>query len=270
MYGCGARAEPKKETMPTPFTAKDVVDYLDQCIIDEPYCFFMDLQHGYFCTANSRLTLYADEYRWAIVFEKSGYANRAGRIELELNFFGNCLRNLDRGGANDRYLCNAKFITLVDEDALSEIESDFEQVSPSATSVRLRGEPMQIPSTKDGFAKWIPDIHDDKGLGERPTFEDLGRFLAFEYTGFCRATDAEKRLCLPADLPEVMVVDEWHHRFYYHYKNGPDNELMGDAPSTYQTFPLLADVLATRDPLRFRPTLPPNNHWSNWPEAGQL
>jgi hypothetical protein len=205
----------------------------------------MHLQHGYFYTANSRLTLYADENRWAIVFEKNGYANRVSCIELELNFFGNCLQNLDRGGANDRYVCNAKSITLVDEDALSEIASDFEQVSPSATSVRLRGEPVRIPSTKEEFAKWIPDIHDDKGLGERPTFDDLGRFLAFEYADRCRATHAEKRLCLPADLPEVMVVDEWHHRFYYHYKNGPDNELMGDAPSTYETFPLLADVLAT-------------------------
>jgi len=45
---------------------------------------------------------------------------------------------------------------------------------------------------------------------------------------------------------------------------------MGDAPGTYETFPLLADVLATRNPSRFRPALPPNNHWSHWPEAGQL
>jgi hypothetical protein len=84
-------------------TAQDVVNYLDNCVIDEPYCFFMDLQHGYFCTANSRLTLSADETRWAIVFEKNGYANRRLRIGVELNFFGNCLCNLDRAGANDRY-----------------------------------------------------------------------------------------------------------------------------------------------------------------------
>jgi hypothetical protein len=30
-----------------------------------------------------------------------------------------------------------------------------------------------------------------------------------------------------------MTMDAWHHRFYYHYNNGPDNVLMGDAPSTY-------------------------------------
>lgn len=90
--------------MPAHFVAKDVIYHLDSCVIGEPYCFFMDLGHGYLYTANSRLTLYADEGRWAIVFEKSGYANRGGRIELELNFFGNCLHNLDRAGADDRGL----------------------------------------------------------------------------------------------------------------------------------------------------------------------
>ncbi len=256
--------------MPARFTAKDVVDHLDNCIIDEPCCFFMNLQHGYFYTANSRLTLYADESRWAIVFEKNGYANRGLRIDLELNFFGNCLHNLDRAGADDRHVCNAKWPTLVDGDDLDEIASGFEQVSPSATSVKLRGTPVRLPSTKEGYAKWVPNIRDDNGYAERPTFWDLARFLAFEYADLCRATEAEKRQCLPADLPEIMPVDEWQHRFYYHYVNGPDNELMGDAPSTYETFPLLAEVLATCDPSRFRPTLPPNNHWSNWPEAGQL
>lgn len=258
--------------MPASFTARDVIEYLDECVIDEPYCFFMDLEHGYFCTANSRLTLYADGSRWAIVFEKSGYHNRGREIGLELNFFGNCLQNLDRAGADDRYICNAKTFTLVDWDALKEIESGFESVSPAATSVRLRGKPVKIPATKDEFARWVPGI-----LGEvedqefpRPNFEDLGRFLAFAYADLCRATDAEKRLCLPADLPEIMTLDEWHHRYYYHCVNGPDNKLVGDAPSTYETFPLLAEVLATRDPSRFHPKLPPSNHWTNWPEAGRL
>ena len=256
--------------MPAHFTAKDVTGYLDNCIIDEPYCFFMNLQHGSFYTANSRLTLYADVSRWAIVFEKNGYANRGLRVDIELNFFGNCLRNLDRAGAEDRYVCNAKFVTLVDGDDLDEIASDFEQVSLSAATVRVRGKPVQLPSAKEGYARWVPDIHVDNGYCERPVFCDLARFLAFEYAELCRATDDEKGQCLPADLPEIMTVDQWHHRFYYHYNDGLRDVVMGDAPSTYETFPLLAEVLATRDPSRFCPALPPNNHWSNWPEAGAL
>ncbi len=69
---------------------------------------------------------------------------------------------------------------------------------------------------------------------------------------------------------EIMTLDEWHHRHYSHYVNGPDNKLMGNAPCSYETFPLIAEVLATGDSSRFRPTLPPNTYWSNWPDAGSL
>lgn len=256
--------------MSQPFVAKDVIDYLDTCIIDEPYCFFMDLEHGYFHTANSRLTLYADGVHWAIVFEKNGYANRGGRIEFELNYFGNCLRTLDRAGADDRYVCNAKYVTLADGEALQAIASDFEQVSLDASRVIVRGQSVPLPPAMAGFARWIPDIEDDKGFPGRPNFCDLARYLAFEHADLCRATDAEKRMCLPPDLPHLMMIDAWHHRSYHHYRNGTDDELIGDAPSTYETFPLIAEVLAARDPSRFRPTLPANNHWSNWPVAGAL
>lgn len=44
----------------------------------------------------------------------------------------------------------------------------------------------------------------------------------------------------------------------------------GDAPSSYETYRLIAEVLANRDPARWRPTLTPNNHWTNWPQAGSL
>jgi len=37
--------------MPANFTAKDVIDYLDRCIIEKPLLFFMDLQHSYTYTA---------------------------------------------------------------------------------------------------------------------------------------------------------------------------------------------------------------------------
>jgi hypothetical protein len=252
------------------FTAQDVIGFLDRCIIDNPCWFFMDLEHGYFYTANSRLTLYADDSRWAIVFEKNGYANRATTIMLELNFYGNCLQNLERAGADGRYSHNAKFLDLVAGDALDAISSDFEQVSLAATSVKLRDRLVEIPSSKARYVTWVPDIlEDDAGGRARPTFADLARFLAFEYADLCRATDTEKRACLPADVPEIMTVDQWHHRHYYYFA-GSEAEVMGDPPSIYETFPLLAEVLVTRDPSRFRPTLPPTNHWSNWPEAGSL
>jgi hypothetical protein len=44
---------------------------------DLTYGFWLDLEHGYCETVGSRIHLYADEDRWAVVAEKSGYANRA-------------------------------------------------------------------------------------------------------------------------------------------------------------------------------------------------
>ena len=69
------------------FTADNVLEFMDNCVVKEPCWFFMELDHGYFHTANSRLTLYADNTRWAIVFEKNGYANRGYRIEVETHYF---------------------------------------------------------------------------------------------------------------------------------------------------------------------------------------
>src|SRR5262245_9472715 len=270
--------------MPASFTAKDVVDHLDCCIIENPLWHFMELQHPYIYTANSRLTLYADDSRWAIVFEKNGYENRNDTIMLELNFFGNCLQDLERGGAGNRYTSNARYLTLLDGDAWEEIRSDLAQgLWPTATSAKLRDHTVQLPATKQQYAKWIPEIDDHgtvqrardprtgqefdipAGLG-RPAEYDLARYLAFEYADLCRATDAEKRSSLPAELAEIMMVDEWHHRYYECYRRGPHEQVMGDPPSTYETFPLLAEVLVARDPSGFHPTLAPNNHWSNWRE----
>ena len=251
-----------------PFTAQDVLAELDDCVNRE-YCFFMDLEHGYFHTANSRLSLFADSERWAIVFEKSGFANRGGRIELELNYFGNCLENLDGAGLDDQFECNAKWIDLVSGDALEEVELEAygERVSPEATQVRLRDGYVPIPSPRAEPRKWLPYINmADSEDPDVVTFEDLGRFLAYEYEETCRATPDELRMCLPADLPLLLGIDAWHHRRYDGYADEP----LGDPPSSYETFRLIADVLATRDPNRFRPTLEPTNHWRNWPEAGGL
>ena len=250
------------------YTKEDILNYLDNCVVYNPGCFFMDLEHGYFYTANSRLSLFASDTCWAIVFEKSGFANRSYEIQLELNFFGDHLRNLEPGGLYHHFNYNSKYFTLVDGDALSEIEADVEQLSTSANQVRLRGKPVSIPNTKEEYAKWIPDILSR----EYPThvaFQDVGRFLAFEYADECRATMDELRTCLPDGPPSslVMHIDEWHHRAYNNYgENGP----YGDKPSSYETFPLIADVLVSGDAGRFQPSLPPTSHWSNWSEAGGL
>jgi len=70
---------------------------------------------------------------------------------------------------------------------------------------------------------------------------------------------AEVRRRLPADLPQLLQLAEW---------NQPD--LFETVPSQSETYQLIADVLESLDPTRYRPTLAPNTHWSNWPDSGSL
>jgi len=47
-------------------------------------------------------------------------------------------------------------------------------------------------------------------------------------------------------------------------------EWLSNRPGSYETWQLIAKVLATGDTTLYKPTLTPNSHWSNWPDAGSL
>lgn len=252
--------------MNRPFNAKDVLDFLDNCVVQNPGFFFMDLEHGYFDTANSRLSLYADRARWAIVFEKNGFANRGGRIELELNYFGNCLRNLEPGGLYYHFNYNSKYFSLVSGDSLEKIQGEFEDVLPDAKEIMIRDQSVPLPSSKEEYKKWIPDLAPSSDVH----FRDLARYLAYEHEALMRASDEEKRMCIPDDIPLLMTIDAWNHRSYSFYRNGQDAHVTGTVPSSHETFQLIAETLAHQDPKKFKPTVAPNNHWKFWPEAGSL
>src|ERR1044071_4911630 len=66
-----------------PYTEDDILSDLDDAGVSSPYKFFPDLGHGYFALSDSRVTLFADEHNWAIVFEKTGYGNREHQLEIE-------------------------------------------------------------------------------------------------------------------------------------------------------------------------------------------
>jgi hypothetical protein len=251
--------------MATEFTANDVLAFLDRCLMENPTWSFIDLEHPYVYTANSRLTLYADETRWAIVAEASGYNPRAARFSLTLTYFGNCLERLAPAGDRGQYTSNIEFITLIDQRSMSEVIEHF-ATSALSVPVRVRDRSVQVPATTRTF---IPNTQSSP-WPKNAREEDVGRYVAYQYADLCRASDMEKRTHLPRELPELMIIDEWHHRrLYYSHAFDPRGP-SGDAPSSYETFRLIAEVLASRDPSRYRPTLPPNNHWSNWPQAGAL
>ena len=95
---------------------------------------------------------------------------------------------------------------------------------------------------------------------DAPAGEDLVvtlRRLVPEHRDLLLADDAELRRRLPADLPLVLRLDEWHH---------PDP--VDQQPTSAEVFVQLAQVLSRADPDRYRPTLPANTHYSNWPGSG--
>jgi hypothetical protein len=244
---------------PGKYTAQDIITYLDNVPHIRPFS-FVDLEHPYIYTANSRLTLFADETRWAIVFEKSGYNPRWARIGLWLNYFGNCLENLERIANTDAFWNSQTFI-LIDQEDLP----DFKRIGSGGKEFKLRKRYVETPDTKQGYQKWVPDIM-TRDYPEDVDGRDLARYLAYEYEELCRATDEELRHCIPHDLPKIMAIDHWHHKSYSVY----NDSVLGDPPSSYETYRLIAEILEARDPSRFKPALNSNNHWINWPYAGSL
>jgi hypothetical protein len=65
---------------------------------------------------------------------------------------------------------------------------------------------------------------------------------------------------IPADLPRVLRLEEWHQPV------DPGDTM----PSEHETFQQIAEVLTGGDPGRYRPSLPTNTHWSFEPDAGTL
>lgn len=193
---------------------------------------FPDLDNGYYHPVDARIHALGDGTRWALVAELLGYNPRGGNLIDVVHRFGNCLTGGEPGfGA---------FLERVDNMA---------EIDPAGAEVYTGGVPVVVRGTALPVAA--------------PTgapLQDVFRLLAPENKPLLLADETELRAGLPADLPVLLRLDEW---------NQPE-DLWDTPPSAHETFQLIAEVLHSSDPARYRPTLPPNSHWSHWPEAGTL
>ncbi|HVD97413.1 MAG TPA: hypothetical protein VNB90_04350 [Cytophagaceae bacterium] len=245
------------------YKQSDILKQLESAGNPDPYKFFPMLENDNYLSSN-RINLFADETRWAIVFEIVSYSTQAGCIVEELIYFGNCLTNLDKAGLYNQYTCNAKYpygIVLIED--LEAIQTGFELVSPDAKTIKIRNQVLPIEHDVNKYeAKGIPinDYENPEGLID---FAALTRYLNEEYPEPFRATDKELYTCLPDGLPKLMAIDKWHYRYYYVSSDYPTPE-PGTRPSEYETFQLIADILVSKDVSLWKPTLEPNNDWRNW------
>ncbi|MDX3226325.1 DUF7003 family protein [Streptomyces sp. ME19-01-6] len=193
---------------------------------------FPDLGHVYYYAVDARMRLYRDEERWALIVEAVGYNPRAGNLIDKRHVYGNCLTVGEPG--------------LLDEDFLQRLDNMDEvhdgEWNYAGIPLIVRGRALEV-AVEPGVRMW-----------------DACRALVPAHRDLLLADEAELRARIPADLPELLRLEEWHQ----------PEDVCEEPPSESETYRQIAEVLATGDPARYRPTLKPNTHWSNWPESGWM
>ena len=242
-------------------------DYPEGNLKDIKYTFFLDLEHGYCYTAGSKIHLYADARRWAIVFEKCGYQNRASAATIELTYIGNCVNYPIDIYPERSYISNVNSITLIEAEEYERIDNgecidyeSFELISPTINNITVHG--TVVPLEHD-LSKYLAlGIHPKEYDNPQNLigYEDIVRFLSATNNELISATESEIRQHIPSDIPKMTTIDQFHFVSYYDKEN---------PPSTQETYQLIAKVLVTQDASFWQPKNEPNNHWSNW-ESGNL
>lgn len=234
---------------------------------DISYNFFLDLEHGYCNTAGNRIHLYADDSRWAVVLEKSGYQNRGDSVEIELNYIGNCIDYPIDKHQERSYITNTKNIILIPPKELKRIENregpkmeQFEIISPNEKEVKIRDTKIKIEHESSKYLKKGIKLESNAKGKSLIGFEDFVRYLNETNPSLISAKEEEIKMHIPKELPKIMTLNEFNHFSVY------DESII---PSQHETYQLIAKVLVTKDVGFWKPKLKANNHWSNW-ESGNL
>lgn len=236
---------------------QDVLDVLDQCA--EDFTFPM-LDNGYVYPAAARLSVHADGTDWAIVVETLGYSPRAGQPDLNVATFTS---KVPQPKTRADYVNESAYLNYLTQHLHDAVEyfwplegdwSDDDSLPPGEI-IRLRGEEVAAPTVEACQGVGIKTERSD-GLA---VFE-LTRFFAETRRNDVLATPEERTKQVLPGLPQVLLLDEWHH---------PDL-VVGQRPSDTRTFQQLAKVAVSGDAGKYEAPEPPNTHWSNWPEGGLL
>jgi hypothetical protein len=198
-----------------------------------------------------------------MVIEVFGFSPRAGLPDLAIYTFASRLHDRDAASnfANDDAYRNylrvhphddSRYFWPLDEGAW--IDEDL-VVDEPGIEVVLRSRRTPIPRPED-YARVGIELEDD----ERAHVFELCRYFAAVARDDVLATSNEQRVSVLPGMEKVLQVDEWHH---------PDI-VSGESPSKVESFRQLANVLATGDVSKYKPTTPPNTHWKHWPDGGTL
>ena len=219
----------------------------------ESYVFPM-LDNGYYYHGDQKLTIFRDQERWAILLEVLAFNNHESSINgitTIANVFGNCLT-----GWND----NDNFNYFASDNGVDTFLYDETKYVPylndKASSIKVRDTIIPIQFDKAHYL----------GKGINLEFEnkvtpwEFLRGLIPKQSNLFWLTRQEISKKIPLDLPEFMMLSNWHH---------PDL-VSAEKPSNMETFQQLADVIVTGDKTLYNTSEINNTHWANWPEGGAL
>ena len=274
LYGCEQKNSYDKSNT-TNFNTIEVLKLVDLAFNNTPntyypsinkndvkYNFFLDLEHGYFETAGSLIHLFADDSRWAIVFEKSGYQNRNYNGAIQLDYIGNCTNYSIEKYLGRNYISNSTSVTLIKTSEFKRIENrdgnkneKIELIDSKTKFVKVRDTKVPFNSSINDYEKLGIQIRKDDNSENLIGFNDYIRYLHETNPELIRATHKEISKLIPDTLPHLMTIDKFHFNSTY------DKSVL---PSQREIYKLIAKVLVSKDINQWKPTQKPNNHWSNW------
>jgi len=271
------------------------------------YCQFIDLGHGYSYLIDCRLNIFKKGGEWAVAAERLGYNPRGGRIELDICYVGNCLTNLEHyNGQDTNYYTvypvdEERFWATVEGEALiadatswlvrgQQIDLSRRKQDYTDAGIELKEyEPGEIKveevgrwlitkhrdllrATDEELYKSIPRhlkkilvldewYHRDFNEIDQPPVSDAQLRASYELTKQFREKDQEM------DFDSFVALFRSQEQSTNSYNQ---DQRESNRPSAYETWQLLAKVIATGDLSMYKPTLVPNTHWKFWPESGSL
>lgn len=287
-------------------TEEEIINTLDNSN-DGYYCSFVDLGYVYSYLIDTRLNVFrGDNDRWAIAIERLGYNPRAGAIILDINYYGNCLTNLEF--YNERPTSYYR-IHPIDFDNFNETIVG-ESLKSDAKYWLVRGQQVSLSQNKQDYTNAGIELKEYEPNEIRA--EEVGRLVVSQNRDLFRATEIELYKSVPADLRKILVIDEWFHKdfelqilptmtdehlrqtfefnknlaglggmtFESFAQSFRQQEILRDdwnkviwennRPGSYETWQLIAKVIVTNDPNEYKPTLVSNTHWKNWPDSGSM
>lgn len=269
---------------------------------------FITLSHPYVYLIYSRLNIfkgYNDE--WAIVAKVLGYNPRGDCISLELTYFGNCLKNLEPVNSQ---MVNSIEVYPVDIDSFRETveldvlnsRSDYwlvrgEKLPLSHNKQDYLDEGIELKEYEPGEI-----CAEEVGRLLIKQYADLFRATDEElYT--CIPGMLKKIMVLDEwyhkeyhQLPDDYTMPDFGHPLFERLRQEIEEKSQMDfesfknifveeqdkneqhnngkrknnSPGSYETWQMLAKVIVAGDASFYKPTLPPNNHWKNWPDSGSM